>query len=530
VKDTNDARAAGASVARIMLALATTIIASLLLAPIPVAASPSEQASPGNELVVVTINVKQNTTDNARLVELANALRNRPITSSGSYYAPDVIITQEMNNDVSLTAFRDDLNNVFAANYEIKGSTDPSVKAKFFLNTTTMTFESASTWTDVCDAAAKYQLIRLRETATSKSVTVAGAHLRVGYVNEDCRKNNVEETRRQLDGASRSIVGDFNQRAMNTDLECDPYETSSNRPWYAAMTSTSSIDGISYVDAVRAYNRAKNESMAHEWTHEQKSISTLCDGTENYKRSRIDYLFVSNNVGVKEAHADHPGWANEDQRGTIACIPSPGCKYSDHRFVWGRFDLGSLQSPPAAPTDLGATAASSTRIDLTWTAVPNATGYSIERSNDGATGWSEIASTASPGYNDTTVIENSTRFYRVFATNSGGKSPPSNTTSATTPATPPTQPTNVTATGGKRKATLRWTASTDAGGSGLAGYEVWRSTTGAGGSFTKVAATGSTSYTNSGLVSGQTYWYYVVAYDGANNISTPSNTASAKAL
>jgi hypothetical protein len=136
----------------------------------------------------VTINVKQNTTDNALLVELANALRNRPIASSGSYYAPDVIITQEMNNDASLTAFRDDLNSVFAANYEIKGSTDPSVKAKFFLNTTTMTFESASTWTDVCDAATKYRLIRLRETATKKSVTVASARLRVGYANEDCRK------------------------------------------------------------------------------------------------------------------------------------------------------------------------------------------------------------------------------------------------------------------------------------------------------------------------------------------------------
>jgi predicted phage tail protein len=128
------------------------------------------------------------------------------------------------------------------------------------------------------------------------------------------------------------------------------------------------------------------------------------------------------------------------------------------------------------------------------------------------------------------VIENSTRFYRVFATNSGGKSPPSNVSSATTPATPPTQPTNLTATAGRRKISLKWTASTDAGGSGLAGYEIWRSATGVGGSFAKIATTSSTSYTNSNLVSGQTYWYYVIAYDGANNVSTPSNTASSKAL
>jgi Fibronectin type III domain len=530
MNDASAARRGAGAPATVTAAIATMVFLSILVAPVPVVAAPGEQTSPNNELVVVTVNTKQNTTDNARLFELANALRNRPVASSGDYFAPDVIIAQEINNDVSLSVFRDNLNNLFAANYEVKGSTDPSVKAKFLVNTTTMTFDSASTWSDVCDATAKYQLVRLRETATNKSVTVAGAHFRVGYANEDCRKRNADETRRQLDGASRSIVGDFNQRAMNKDLECDPFETSGDKPWYSAMTSTSSIDGIYYIDAVRAHNRANNQSLAHEWTHEQKSISTLCDGSDNYKRSRIDYLFVSNNVGVKEAHADHPGWANEAERGTIACTPSPACKYSDHRFVWGRFDLGSLQSTPEAPANLQASAVSSTQIDLTWTAVPNATGYSIERSNDGATGWSQIATTGSPGYSDTTVIENSTRFYRVFASNSGGKSPPSNVPSATTPATPPTQPNNLTAMGGKRKVTLTWTASTDAGGSGLAGYEIWRSTTGAAGSFTKVATTTSTSYTNSGLVSGRTYWYYAVAYDGANNVSTPSNTVSAKTL
>jgi hypothetical protein len=38
-----------------------------------------------------------------------------------------------------------------------------------------------------------------------------------------------------------------------------------------------------------------------------------------------------------------------------------------------------------------------------------------------------------------------------------------------------------------------------------------------------------TTYNDNGLQSGQTYSYYVVAVDGAGNLSTPSNTASAKA-
>ncbi len=56
-----------------------------------------------------------------------------------------------------------------------------------------------------------------------------------------------------------------------------------------------------------------------------------------------------------------------------------------------------------------------------------------------------------------------------------------------------------------------------------------RSTTGNAGSFSKIATTSATSYTNSGLTRGTTYWYYVVAYDNAGNKSNASNIASATA-
>lgn len=103
--------------------------------------------------------------------------------------------------------------------------------------------------------------------------------------------------------------------------------------------------------------------------------------------------------------------------------------------------------------------------------------------------------------------------------------------SATPPApdtTAPTAPVDLTATAGKRKVSLSWTASTDSG-SGLAGYEIWRSTSAAG-TFLKIATTASTSYANRGLTRGKTYWYYVVAQDRAANRSAPSNTVSAKVL
>ena len=524
--------AAGRFWARVFRSVSVVAILSLALSSTSRAA-PTEQASPAGELVVVTVNAKQNTTDDARLAELANALRNRPSTSQGGYYAPDVILVNEMNVDASLIAFRDHLNAVFASNqYAIAGTTDPSVKAKFLYNTATMTAETSRTWMDVCEGAVRYQLVRFRESASNIAVTVAGIHFRVNYADATCRQRNAEEVRRQLDGAGRSIVGDFNQRAMEQELECDPYEQSAAKPWYTTMTSQSSIDGISYIDAVRHHYRRLNLSLAQQWTWEAKDTSVLCDGTTNYKRSRIDYLFVSNNIGVHEAHSDSPGWADEAQRGSIGCTPAPQCKYSDHRFVWGRFDVTSAvaPSPPTAPTNLTATASSSTQIDLTWGPTQGASGYKIERSNDGTAGWTQIATTTSPTYSDTGVIENSTRYYRVRATNATGDSAPSNVASATTPASPPSQPTNVSATPGSRKIKLAWTASSDTGGSGLAGYEIWRSSAGTGGPFTKIATTTGTSYTNSGLSKGATYWYYVVAYDNAGNRSTPSTTVSAKAL
>jgi hypothetical protein len=94
--------------------------------------------------------------------------------------------------------------------------------------------------------------------------------------------------------------------------------------------------------------------------------------------------------------------------------------------------------------------------------------------------------------------------------------------------TAPSTPSNLTATGGKRKITLAWTASADSGGSGVAGYDVYRSATAAG-PFTLVAGTASPGYTDSGLIRGTRRWYYVRAYDGAGNRSPASATITAVA-
>lgn len=96
--------------------------------------------------------------------------------------------------------------------------------------------------------------------------------------------------------------------------------------------------------------------------------------------------------------------------------------------------------------------------------------------------------------------------------------------------TPPTTPTSVTATALSQTAIrVTWAASTDTGGSGLAGYRVYRSTTSTG-TYSQIGSdltTSSLSYDDTGLSAGATWFYRVISFDGNANVSSQSSTASA---
>jgi chitodextrinase len=205
---------------------------------------------------------------------------------------------------------------------------------------------------------------------------------------------------------------------------------------------------------------------------------------------------------------------------------------SSNYWVDVAFNTAAPPPPPAAPTGVSATAISSTQIDVAWQASTGATGYRVERSVDGGMTWTKAATTVDATTFSNTGLVPSTRYsYRIIATSADGASAPSATATATTRAdtTVPSRPMSVTATGGSRSIVVSWIQSSDTGGSGLAGYEVWRSPTGAAGTFSRIATTTGTSYTNGGLKKHARYWYSVVAYDGAGNRSAPSVVVDARA-
>ncbi|MFD2334492.1 glycoside hydrolase family 9 protein [Cohnella sp. GCM10020058] len=161
------------------------------------------------------------------------------------------------------------------------------------------------------------------------------------------------------------------------------------------------------------------------------------------------------------------------------------------------------QQPPAVPTGLTATAASSTSISLGWTAVTGATGYQIE-----IDGSSTYVTSTGTSYTHSGLTAGSTHKYRVRAVNAAGTSGWSALATATTSQNqpqPPAVPTGLTATAASSTSiSLGWTAVT-----GATGYQIEID-----GSSTYVTSTG-TSYTHSGLTASSTHKYRVRAVNAA---------------
>ncbi|ATB42129.1 hypothetical protein CYFUS_007606 [Cystobacter fuscus] len=177
---------------------------------------------------------------------------------------------------------------------------------------------------------------------------------------------------------------------------------------------------------------------------------------------------------------------------------------------------------PTVPGSLTATAASSSQINLTWSASTDnvgVTAYDIYRNG------TLVGSSGTTSYSSTGLAASTTYTFTVKARDAAGNaSAASASASATTKAATgdtqaPTAPASLTATAASSsQINLTWGASTD--NVGVTGYIIYR-----GG--TQVGTSTATSYSDTGLAASTTYSYTVKARDAAGNLSAVSNTASA---
>lgn len=168
---------------------------------------------------------------------------------------------------------------------------------------------------------------------------------------------------------------------------------------------------------------------------------------------------------------------------------------------------------PLPPTNLTASAASASQINLSWTAPVNATasevsGYKIEW-DEGCIGTfvTLAANHTATTYSSIDLISGACYSYRVFALNDAGTSSPSNVASATTPSVP-SAPTGVAVTVTATSAKISWNAPND-GGANITGYQIQRNGT----TIVQNTADNKTTYTDSNLKPMTLQTYRVAAWN-----------------
>ena len=191
--------------------------------------------------------------------------------------------------------------------------------------------------------------------------------------------------------------------------------------------------------------------------------------------------------------------------------------------------LSSSGGAPAAPSNLGATAVSSSQINLSWTDnSANETGFKIERKKSTALSYTQITTVGAnvTSYQSTGLSASTAYTYRVRATNASGNSSYSNTATATTTSgsgSVPAAPTALAAVAASSsQINLSWTDNA----SDETGFKIERKT--GSGSYAQIGTVGAnvTAYQSTGLSASTAYTYRVRATNASGD-SGYSNEASA---
>ena len=195
----------------------------------------------------------------------------------------------------------------------------------------------------------------------------------------------------------------------------------------------------------------------------------------------------------------------------------------------------SCTTVPSAPTNLNASASSSSTIGLTWNAVTppaNCTISSYTVYGGTTTNPTTVIASGVTGttYSNTGLAASTTYYYVVKAVDADGTSAASAQAQATTSAasctTVPSAPTGLTATASSSSAIgLTWNAVTPPANCTISSYSVYGGTTTNPTTLIAGGVTGTT-YSNTGLTASTTYYYIVKAVD-ADGTSAASAQAQA---
>jgi fibronectin type 3 domain-containing protein len=261
--------------------------------------------------------------------------------------------------------------------------------------------------------------------------------------------------------------------------------------------------------------------------------------TRGYMKIEIDRDWLGKGYcGVGVPYCDNATLGNYQSNGSIS-LDIQGFVFWEGPWHWEihpmtGWKLSAPPTPPSAPRNLAATGGNA-QVTLNWQAPASdggspVTNYRIYRG--AASGTKTLLTTVGAvlTYTDGAVTNGLTYYYQVSAVNGPGEGAKSNEASATPnppppPPSPPSAPTNLVATGGNAQVALTWQAPASNGGSQITNYRVYRGTTSGG--KTLLATLGVvTSYTDTSVTNGVTYYYQVSAVNSVGE-GPRSNEATA---
>ena len=167
---------------------------------------------------------------------------------------------------------------------------------------------------------------------------------------------------------------------------------------------------------------------------------------------------------------------------------------------------GLLTLVPFRPASVSASLSGDTSIRVTWPAANGATGYNVDRSENGG-GYTRVSSnTALRDITYGSLTRGSTYVFRVFSLNAGGSSPTARESdSVSIPLPPPSAPSSASISKDKRDVTISLGTATAPAGTTISSYEIEIRSSGGSYGSRRTVSTSSRSTTYTGLNPGVTY-------------------------
>jgi rhamnogalacturonan endolyase len=300
----------------------------------------------------------------------------------------------------------------------------------------------------------------------------------------------------------------------------NPVNSSANSTQSASVTPSAAISSAVSAAPMNLLVTSTNNAVTFTWSAVSgANFYTVYRGTVVNRLGYVPFYIILSDTTTSPTYTDASG--------TLGCIYSYYVTATSAGGTSGNSTNVTAKPVPPPPSSapgnvhLADTITSSNQtVTVSWSAVSGAVGYILYRANSPVGPFSfpgnYIQSMATTTYTDSGLNSNTLYTYTVVAMNAGG-----NSTNSVIVSTPPAAPISLNAAAANYQVTLNWPASV-----GATNYIIKRGTI-SGNETTTVGTTTNTTFINTGLTAGTTYYYIVIATStGGNSINSHEASAT----